>query len=274
VSAPREGQNVAIEFRWAGGQEDRLPELAGDLVRRRVAVIVTPTSTPAALAAKAATATIPIVFAIGADPVTLGLVKSLNQPGGNLTGINFQTVELVGKEVGLLHEIAPQAKRFVALINPTYAFTDADVTAWQASAAALGLSIELLHAGTVREIDAAFANLTQKDGGSALLISPGPFFTSRRTQLATLAARHAIPAIYTLREFAESGGLMSYGPSFSNIYQQTGIYTGRVLKGEKPANLPVEQPTKFELVINLTTARAIGVTVPNTLLALADNVIE
>jgi ABC-type uncharacterized transport system substrate-binding protein len=183
-------------------------------------------------------------------------------------------VELVGKQVGLLREIVPQAKRFVALVNPKYAFSDAVVTTWQASAAALGLSIELLHAATVREIDAAFANLTQKGGGNRLLISPGPFFTSRRTQLATLAARHAIPAIYTLREFAESGGLMSYGPSFSNIYQQTGIYTGRVLKGEKPANLPVEQPTKFELVINLTTARAIGITVPDTLLALADDVIE
>jgi putative ABC transport system substrate-binding protein len=269
-----EGQNVTIEFRWAAGREDRLPELAADLVRRRVAVIVTPTSTPAALAAKGATTTIPIVFATGADPVALGLVKSLNQPGGNLTGIHFQTVEAAGKQAGLLRELAPQAKRFVALVNPNYAFTAAVVTAWEASATAIGLPIEILRAGTVAEIDAAFANLTQKVDGSALLISPGPFFTSRRTQLATLTARHAIPAIYGLREFAESGGLMSYGPSFSNVYEQSGIYTGRVLKGEKPADMPVLQPTKFELVINLQTAKALGIDIPPTLLARADEVIE
>jgi putative ABC transport system substrate-binding protein len=174
-----------------------------------------------------------------------------------------------------LHEVAPQAKRFVALVDPNSPFGGTVVAAWQASAAAFGLTIELLRAGTIREIDAAFANLAQEAGGSsALLISPSAFFTSRRTQLATLAARHAIPAIYSPREFAESGGLMSYGPSFANVFQRTGVYTGRVLKGEKPANLPVEQPTKFELVINLTTARAIGVTVPNTVLALADEAIE
>jgi putative ABC transport system substrate-binding protein len=268
-----EGQNAAIEFRWAAGQVDRLPEMAADLVRQRVAVIATPASTPAALAAKAATSTIPIVFATGGDPVALGLVKSLNRPGGNVTGISFQTVELVGKGLSLLRELAPQAKRFVALVNPNFVLADAVVTALQASAGTLGLPVEILHASTVKEIDAAFAKLAQQPG-SALLISPDPFFTGRRAQLATLAARHAIPTIYNMREFAESGGLMSYGPSFPNVYQQTGIYTGRVLKGEKPADLPVQQPTKFDLVINLTTARAIGITVPNTLLALADEVIE
>jgi putative tryptophan/tyrosine transport system substrate-binding protein len=268
-----EGQNATIEFRWAAGQVDRLQGLAADLVRRRVAVIATPASTPAALAAKAATTTIPIVFATGGDPVALGLVKSLNQPGGNATGISFQTVELVAKKLGLLREVAPQARRFVALVNPNFVLADAVVTAVRASAATLGLPVEILHAGTVKEIDAAFANLAQQPG-SALLISPDPFFTGRRGQLATLAARHAIPAIYDVREFAESGGLISYGPSFPSVYQQTGIYTGRVLKGEKPADLPVQQPTKFELVINLTTARATGITVPDTLLALADEVIE
>ena len=268
-----EGQNVAIEFRWAAGELDRLPELATELVRRRVAVIVTPASTPATLAAQAATTTIPIVFATGGDPVAAGLVKSLNRPGGNVTGISFQSVELLGKELGMLRELAPQPKRFAALVNPKYEYADSVVTGLRAGAAALAVLIEILQAGTLREIDAAFVNLAQKPG-TALLISPDPFFTGRRTQLATLAARHAIPAIYNVREFAESGGLMSYGPNFENVYQQTGIYVGRILKGEKPAELPVEQPTKFELVINLTTARAIGITVPDKLLALADEVIE
>jgi putative tryptophan/tyrosine transport system substrate-binding protein len=268
-----EGQNVAIEFRWAAGQVDRLPELASDLITRRVAVIATPASTPAALAAKATTTTIPIVFATGGDPVALGLVKSLNRPGDNATGISFQTMELVGKALSLLHELAPQAGRYVALVNPNFVLANAYVTTVQASAATLGLPFEILNASTVGEIDAAFANLAQRPG-SALIISPDPFFTGRRTQLATLAARHAIPAIYGLREFPEGGGLISYGPSFPNVYQQTGMYTGRILKGEKPAELPVQQQTKFELVINLTTARTIGITVPPTLLALADEVIE
>jgi putative ABC transport system substrate-binding protein len=268
-----EGQNVALEFRWAAGQLDRLPELAADLVRRRVAVIATPASTPAALAAKAATMTVPIVFATGGDPVAAGLVKSLNRPGGNATGISFQSVDLVGKELGILRELAPQTKRFAALVNPKYEYADAVITSLRAGAATLALPVEILNAGTVKEIDAAFANLAQQPG-SALLISPDPFFTGRRAQLATLAARYAIPATYDVREFAESGGLMSYGPSFPNVYQQTGTYTARILKGEKPAELPVQQPTKFELVINLTTARAIGITVPDTLLALADEVIE
>jgi putative ABC transport system substrate-binding protein len=268
-----EGRNVAIEFRWGAGQDDRLPELAADLVRRRVAVIVTPASTPAALAAKAATATIPIVFATGADPVALGLVKSLNRPGGNATGIGFQTVELTAKRLGLLRELTPQATRFVALVNPNSAFTDAIVKDVQASAAILALPVEIFHAGTIREIDAAFTDLVQQTGG-ALLVSPDPFLTSRRAQIVTLAARNALPVMYNIREYVDAGGLISYGPNFANVYQQTGIYTGRVLKGEKPTDLPVAQPTKFELVVNLITARALGLTVPPTLLALADEVIE
>ena len=266
-------QNVAIEFRWAAGKVDQLPDLAADLIRRQVAVIATPASTPAALAGKAATTTIPIVFATGGDPVALGLVRSLNRPGGNATGISFQTVELLGKQLEMLRDVAPQSRRFAALVDPHYEYADAIVTSLRAGAGSLGVPIEILRATTVGEIDASFANLAQKPG-SALLISSSPFFTGRRTQLATLAARYTIPAIYGVREFAENGGLMSYGPDFANIYQQAGIYTGRILKGEKPADLPVQRPTKFELVINLTTARAIGITVPDKLLALADEVIE
>jgi putative tryptophan/tyrosine transport system substrate-binding protein len=268
-----EGQNVAIEFRWAAGRDDRLPDLAADLIRRRVAVIATLGSTPASLAAKAATTTIPIVFLVASDPVALGLVTSLNRPGGNATGVNVQLVELVTKRIGMLRELAPGANRFVALVNPNTAFTDAVVKDLQVSAPALGLPIEILRAGTGREIDAAFANLVQKPGG-ALLVGPDAFFTSRRAQIVTLAARHAVPAIYFTRDFTESGGLMSYGPNLANAYQQTGIYVGRVLKGEKPAVLPVVQPTKFELVVNLNTARALGIAIPNTLLAIADEVIE
>jgi len=267
-----EGQNVAIEFRWAADQDDRLPDLAADLIRRRVAVIATPGSTPAALAAKAATTTIPIIFAIAADPVAMGLVASLNRPGGNATGVSFQTVELVAKQFEMLRELAPGANRFVALVNPNSAFTDAVVKELQASAA-LGLPIEILRAGTGREIDAAFANLVQKPG-SALLSSPDAFFTTRRAQIVTLAARHALPAIYPAREYAEIGGLMSYGPNIVDAFRLTGIYVGRVLKGEKPADIPVVRPTKFELVVNLNTARALGIAIPNTLLALADEVIE
>jgi putative ABC transport system substrate-binding protein len=268
-----EGQNVSIEFRWAAGQDDRLPDLAADLIRRRVAAIATPGSTPASLAAKAATTTIPIIFAIAADPVAMGLVASLNRPGGNATGVSFQFVELMSKQLGILRELVPAANRFVALVNPNSAFTDAVVKDLQASALALGLPIEILRAGTGREIDAAFANLVQKPGG-VLLVGPDAFFTNRRAQIVTLAARHALPAIYSVREFAEIGGLMSYGTNVVNGFQLTGIYVGRVLKGEKPADLPVVQPTKFELVVNLNTARALGIQVPPTLLALADEVIE
>jgi putative ABC transport system substrate-binding protein len=268
-----EGQNVAIEYRWAAGQDDRLPDLAVDLIRRRVAVIATPGSTPAALAAKAATTEIPIVFLIGSNPVALGLVASLNRPGGNATGVNVQLVDVVAKRLGMLRELAPGANRFVALVNPNTVFTDAVVKELQASASALGLSIEILHAGTGREIDAAFANLVQKPGG-ALLVGPDAVFVSRRAQIVTLAARHALPAIYYTRDFAEIGGLMSYGPNLADVYRQVGIYVGRVLKGEKPADLPVVQPTKFELIVNLNTARALDISIPSTLLALADEVIE
>jgi len=203
-----EGQNVAIEFRWAAGQDDRLPDLAADLIRRRVAVIATPASTTASLAAKAATTSIPIVFAIAADPVALGLIASLNRPGGNATGVSFLFVELVSKQLGMLRELVPEANRFVALVNPNSVFTESVVKDLQASASALGLPIEILRAGTGREIDAAFANLVQKPGG-ALWVSPDAFFTNRRAQIVTLAARHALPAIYYVREFAEIGGLMA-----------------------------------------------------------------
>jgi putative ABC transport system substrate-binding protein len=262
-----ESRNVAIEFRWAAGQDDQLPELAADLIRQRVAVIATPGSTPAALAAKAATASIPIVFAIGADPIALGLVASLNRPGGN------EAVELVAKRLELLGELAPRATRFVALVNPDDPFTDAVVKDLQASAASLGLPVEILHARTGREIDAAFATLVQKPD-IALLVGPGVFFFQRRAQIVTLAARHALPAIYGAREFSDIGGLISYAPNIVDACQRAGVYAGRILKGEKPADLPVQQPTKFELVVNLNTAKALGLTVPDKLLALADEVIE
>jgi putative ABC transport system substrate-binding protein len=216
--------------------------------------------------------TIPIVFAIGTDPVAMGLVASLNRPGGNATGVSFQNVELVAKRLGMLRELAPGANRFVALVNPNTAFIDAIVEELQASASALGLSIEILRAGTGREIDAAFVNLQKP--GVALLVGPDAVFTSRRAQIVTLATRHVLPAIYYAREFAKIGGLISYGQNLANVYQQTGIYVGRVLKGEKSADLPVVQPTKFELVVNLNTARALGISIPSTLLATADEVIE
>jgi len=224
----------------------QLPDLAADLIRRRVAVIATPGSTPAALAAKAATTTIPIVFLVAGDPIALGLVASLNLPGSNATGVNFQLVELVTKRLGMLREIAPGSNRFVALVNPNSAYTEVEVKDLQANASALGLPIEILRAGTGREIDAAFANLAQKSGG-ALLVAPDAFFISRRAQIVTLAARHAIPAIYPTRDFAEIGGLMSYGPSLADAYHQIGTYVGRVLKGEKPAVLPVVQPSHRRL---------------------------
>jgi putative ABC transport system substrate-binding protein len=268
-----DGQNLAIEFRWAAGQDDRLPELAADLVRRQVAVIATPGSTPAALAAKVATTTIPIVFYIGVDPVAVGLVDKLNRPGGNITGISSQDAELMGKRLALLAQLVPQATRFIALVNPQSALTEAIAKNLETSATSLGIQVETLRAGTNREIDAAFAKLSQK-AGSALLVPPDAFFFIRRAQIVTLAARHALPAIYYDREFVDAGGLMSYGPDRVKTFQQTGIYTGRILKGEKPADLPVMQPTKFELVINLNTARALDIAVPNMLLALADEVIE
>jgi putative ABC transport system substrate-binding protein len=268
-----EKQNVTIEFRWANGQPDRLPELAADLVRRRVAVIATPISTEAALAAKAATATIPIVFAAGGDPVALGLVASLNRPGGNATGISLLNVDLTAKRFELLHELVPKGARFAALVNSNYPSIDVILKDLQTGAATLGLKVEILYAGNDREIDAAFAKLSQRPD-SVLMLPPDSFFFNRRAQIVTLAARHALPVIYPTNEYAVAGGLISYGPDITHACQQTGVYTGRILKGENPANLPVMQPTKFELALNLQTARLLGITVPPTLLARADEVIE
>ena len=269
-----EGRNVAIEFRWTEGREDRMPELAADLVRRQVAVIAAPASTAGALAAKAATSSIPIVFGTGADPVAQGLVASLNRPGGNATGVKSLNVELTAKLLGLLRELAPQANRFVALVSRNAAMTDAIVQEVHASVPTLGGPVEILYAGNSdRDIEAAFANLSQKPG-AALLVTVDPFFFTRRALIVTLAARHALPTVYFRREFAEIGGLVSYGTSVDNMHELIGIYTGRVLKGEKPSDLPVVQPTKFDMVINLSTAKALAIDVPPTLLALADEVIE
>jgi putative ABC transport system substrate-binding protein len=269
-----EGRNVIIESHWSEGQNDRLPPLAAELVRRRVAVIYTGGGDIAASAAKAATKTIPIVFTTGGDPVQAGLVASFNRPDGNVTGISFMNVQLVGKQLGLLHELLPRAERFAVLVLPGNPRNVATVTAnAQAAASSIGRQIDVFTAGTNGEIDAAFASLVQKRA-DALLIGPGSLFNTRRAQLATLAARHALPAIHYSREFVEATGLMSYGARVTDANRQAGIYVGRILKGERPADLPVMQPTKFELVINLQTARTLGIEVPPTLLALADEVIE
>ena len=265
-----EGQNVAIEYRWAEGQNDRLPALAAELVRRRVTAIVTPGSTAATLAAKAATETIPIVFVIGADPVKIGLVASLNRPGGNATGINDFGVGIGTKRLGLLHELLPGATRFGVLVNPDNPIiTDSFVTELQAAASAIGRQIEVVTASTNADIDRAFATLVKKQA-DAFLISPESLFVARRVQLITLAVRHTLPALYHRRELAEAGGLMSYGSDLQDQYRQTAVYVGRILKGEKPAEMPVQLPTKFEFVINLQTAKTIGLEVPPTLLARAD----
>jgi putative ABC transport system substrate-binding protein len=269
-----EGKNVAIEYRWAEGQYDRLPDLATDLVRRRVAVIVTPLSTAATFAAKAATTTIPIVFSSGIDPVQAGLVLTLNRPGGNVTGFVTMNNEIGTKRLQLLRELLPAAARLAALVNPaTPLIAEAVTKDLKAAASTIGLPIEILAASTNRDIDAAFANLVQKRV-DALLVNPDLFFTARRAQIVTLAARHVVPVIYFSREFAEAGGLMSYGSSQTDPYRYAGIYTGRILKGEKPADLPVARPTKFEFVINLQAARILGIDVPATLMAQADEVIE
>jgi putative ABC transport system substrate-binding protein len=268
-----EGRNVAIEYRWAEGNYARLPDLAGDLARRKVTVIVA-MGTPPAFAAKAATSTIPIVFGFGIDPVRAGLVASLSRPGGNVTGVTSMNLEIETKRLGLLHDLLPNAARFAVLVNPkSPEAAESDIRAAQASAQAMGREVEIFSASTSREIDAAFANLVEKRA-QALLIGPDIFFTNRRVQLAGLAIRHGVPAMYAFREFADAGGLMSYGTSNTDRDRQVGVHAGRVLKGEKPADLPVLQPTKFELVINLQTARTIGVDVPDTLIALADEVIE
>jgi ABC-type uncharacterized transport system substrate-binding protein len=269
-----EGQNVAIAYRFAHNQLERLPTLAADLVRQRVAVIVASGGPPVVLAAKAATTTIPIVFLIGDDPVKLGLVTSLAQPGGNLTGVNFFAVELAAKRLELLRELVPGATRVAVLVNPANAATtESTLREIQRAARAMGLQIQVSHASTGREIDAAFADFV-RDRPDALFVGSGPLFTSRRAQLIQLAARYGLPAIYAGRQIAEDGGLMSYGASLTDAVRQVGVYAGRILKGTKPADMPVEQPTKFELVINAQTARIIGLDVPPTLLARADEVIE
>jgi putative ABC transport system substrate-binding protein len=269
-----EGQSVAIEYRWADNMFDRLPELAADLVRRRVAVIVAPGSVAAALAAKAATTAIPIIFGIGTDAVQAGLVTSLARPEGNVTGVSYMQGELAAKQLGLLHELLPGAARFAVLVNPNNPLvTETTITGLQAAISDIGAQIEVLSAGSNRDIDAAFAILVQKRA-EALLVSPGPLFSNRRVQLATLASRHAVPAMYYDREFVEVGGLISYGTSLVDQYRQTGIYTARVLKGARPADLPVLRATKFELVINLATAKSLPLEIPPMLLARADEVIE
>ena len=268
-----EGHNVTIEFRWANGREERMPELVADLIRRGVAVIVAPASTAGALAAKAATRTIPIVFATGSDPIALGIVTSLNRPGGNVTGVTIFGVELTAKRLGLLRELTPQATRFVALVNPRSVMADGIVKNVEASAPIFGLPVEILHASTDRELVEALSGLSQR-AGAVLLVTVDNFFFDRRALIVTLAARHALPTVYYSREFAEVGGLISYGSNVENVLELTGIYTGRILKGEKPADLPVAQPTKFELVVNLVTAKALGFDIPPALLALADEVIE
>ena len=267
-----DGQNVTIEYRWAEGRYERLPTQAADLVRRQVSVIAA-TSTPAILVAKASTSTIPIVFTTGADPVKLGFVASLNQPGGNTTGVSFFTSEMGSKQAGLVRELIPAAAHVGLLVNPNFPATDAQTRDVTTAAAAIGFQIDVMRASDSREIEAAFAALV-RNRADALLVGSDSYFVSRRLQIATLAARHAIPAIYPLRDFAEAGGLMSYGASQTEAYRQAGIYTGKILKGAKPADLPVMRSTKFELVINLPTARAIGLEIPPTLLARADEVIE
>jgi putative ABC transport system substrate-binding protein len=269
-----EGQNVSIVQRWADGHYDRLPELAADLVQRRVNVIAVPGNTMTALAAKAASGAIPVVFGIPDDPVKLGLVASLAHPGGNATGVNFFTAELIAKRLGLMHELDPRAVRFAVLVNPGDAtVAEATTTDAQAAAHALGLQIQVIKASTADEIDAAFEAM-MRQRPDALFVAPGAFFNSRRVQLAMLAARAAIPASYAVRDYTEAGGLMSYGTNIGDMFRQVGAYAGRVLRGEKPADLPVLQPTAFELVINLKTAKALGLTVPLIMQMTADEVIE
>jgi len=267
-----EGQNASIEYRWAENQYDRLPELAAELVARKVAVIVAG-PVPAALAAKAATADIPIVFAIGGDPVQSGLVASLNRPGGNVTGVSFFTTTLEPKRLELLQEVSPNIAVIAMLVNPKSLDYENQVRDVQAAARSIGQQIVVLNAGSERDIEIAFATIVQQRVG-AILVGSDPFFTDRRNQLVALAAHHGVAAIYQWREFAEAGGLMSYGTSLTDSYRSVGIYAGRILKGTKPANLPVQQSTKVELVINLKTARALGLTVPLPLSGRADEVIE
>jgi len=269
-----EDQNVTVEYHWLEGQYDRLPAVMSDLVRRRVAVIVTDGGTAASVAAKAATATIPIVFGVADDPVKLGLVASLARPGGNATGINFFNLEVIAKRLGLLHELVPKAVRVAVLVNPANAAnTETVLREVREAAPAIGLQTDVLNASTSGEIDAAFATLA-RDRPDALYVAPDGFFSSRRVQFVTMAARNRIPATYPNSDFVAAGGLMSYGTDVADRFRLTGVYSGKILNGTKAADLPVMQPTKFEFAINLKTAKALGLTIPETLLATADEVIQ
>jgi putative tryptophan/tyrosine transport system substrate-binding protein len=268
-----DGQNVTVEYHWLEGQSDRLPGLMADLVRRRVAVIAAPGGVPA-LAAKAATATTPIVFGVGGDPVQLGLVTSLARPGGNVTGINFFSTEVVAKRLRLLHDLVPNAARVSVLVNPANASAaESTLREVQEAAPTLGLQVQILNASTIGEIDAAFATLA-RERPDALFVTGVAFFVSRRVQLAILAAHDRIPAVYSIRDHVAAGGLMSYGTDLADMFHQVGVYTGSVLKGAKPADLPVLQTTKFEFVINRTTAKALGLSIPASVLSIADEVID
>jgi putative ABC transport system substrate-binding protein len=267
-----EGQNLAIEYRWAEGSYDRLPALAADLVARKVDVIVA-SATPGITAVKGATSTIPIIFLGGGDLVAAGLVASLARPGGNLTGISIFSRELNPKRLDLLSELVPKAKVIALLVNPSSEGAEPTIRDVQEAARAKGVQLDILKAGGESEIDAAFVTLMQRHAG-AVVVGSDPFFNSRREQLVALAARHAVPAIYEWREFSEIGGLIAYGPSLTDTWRQVGIYVGRILTGAKPADLPIQQPTKFELVVNLTTAKTLGLTIPPSILARADEVIE
>jgi putative tryptophan/tyrosine transport system substrate-binding protein len=268
-----EGRNVAIEFRWAEGQHNKLPALAADLAAHKVAVIVAPGGAPAALAAKSATTTIPIVFEMGADPIAIGLVGSLSRPGGNLTGVSSLNVQVTPKRLEILHELIPKAAVVAVLVNPTSPTTDSQLKNLQAAADTLGVRLHVLHASAQRDFDSAFETLVQLRAGG-LVVASDTFFATHSEQLAALTVRHAVPAIHQSRDFAIAGGLMSYAGSFAESHRQAGVYTGRVLKGEKPADLPVQQVTKVELYINLKAAKSLGLTVPLPLLGRADDVIE
>jgi putative ABC transport system substrate-binding protein len=268
-----EGQNVAVEYRWAEGQYDRLPALTADLVRRQVSVIVAGGGAPAVLAAKAATTAIPIVFSVGTDPVGLDLVASLNRPSGNITGVYHFATGLEAKRLGLLHEMVPKATTIAVLVNPNYSDAENQLRDVQEAAVPLGVQLVVVRANAESDFDAAFSTVVQQRSGG-LLVCASPFFNTRREQLVVLAARHALPTIYEWRDFAVAGGLMSYGTSLTDAFRQIGVYTRRILRGAKPADLPVVQSTKFEFVINLPTARALGIEIPPGLLAIADEVIE
>jgi putative ABC transport system substrate-binding protein len=268
-----EGQNITIEFRWADGQYDQLPALASDLVRRQAAVIVTAGGEGSAFAAKAASSTIPIVFNVGRNPVGLGLVASLGHPGGRITGINLFSAELAAKRLGLLHDLMPTTSVIAHLVNPKFPTTEDNIREVEKAAGAIGLQIVLVKASSESEIDAAFATILQ-NGARALLVGADPFFRGQSEHIAALSVRYAIPAIYEFRDFVEAGGLISYGTSLTEAYRQEGVYAGRILKGEKPSELPVLQLTKFELVINLKTAKTLGLAIPSGVLAIADDVID